>query len=180
MLCPSSAGTSSYLSIDGKPGRQLVFTCMNLQGPGITVLLISWVITLYTLWQMVEMHECVRRATISVCSSDTMGERASGRPPETHATIVSTSSTVTAEADDAGVSCNDLRLLQCSSTSWARPCMCIPLSRSCTLCQIYSLLCPCFTEPSIKNSRCFKLKQPRPYPWSMDASRVLATAFSEK
>ncbi|KAM0880029.1 hypothetical protein ACQ4PT_033853 [Festuca glaucescens] len=28
-------------------------------GPGIAVLVISWVITLYTLWQMVEMHECV-------------------------------------------------------------------------------------------------------------------------
>ncbi|WVZ95273.1 hypothetical protein U9M48_041058, partial [Paspalum notatum var. saurae] len=28
-------------------------------GPGITVLLLSWVITLYTMWQMVEMHEMV-------------------------------------------------------------------------------------------------------------------------
>ncbi|XP_062149836.1 lysine histidine transporter 2 [Alnus glutinosa] len=28
-------------------------------GPGITVLILSWVITLYTLWQMVEMHEMV-------------------------------------------------------------------------------------------------------------------------
>ncbi|KAJ6843068.1 lysine histidine transporter 2-like [Iris pallida] len=28
-------------------------------GPGITVLVIAWVITLYTLWQMVEMHEMV-------------------------------------------------------------------------------------------------------------------------
>ncbi|VAI76204.1 unnamed protein product [Triticum turgidum subsp. durum] len=28
-------------------------------GPGIAVLIISWVITLYTLWQMVEMHEMV-------------------------------------------------------------------------------------------------------------------------
>ncbi|KAM0055602.1 putative amino acid transporter, transmembrane domain-containing protein [Helianthus debilis subsp. tardiflorus] len=28
-------------------------------GPGVTVLIISWVITLYTLWQMVEMHEIV-------------------------------------------------------------------------------------------------------------------------
>ncbi|CAH9054613.1 unnamed protein product [Cuscuta epithymum] len=26
-------------------------------GPGVTVLILSWVITLYTLWQMVEMHE---------------------------------------------------------------------------------------------------------------------------
>ncbi|KAI9123245.1 hypothetical protein K1719_006134 [Acacia pycnantha] len=28
-------------------------------GPGVTVLLLSWTITLYTLWQMVEMHEMV-------------------------------------------------------------------------------------------------------------------------
>ncbi|KAH7847411.1 hypothetical protein Vadar_025767 [Vaccinium darrowii] len=28
-------------------------------GPGVTVLILSWVITLYTLWQMVEMHEMV-------------------------------------------------------------------------------------------------------------------------
>ncbi|CAM8881350.1 unnamed protein product [Rhodiola kirilowii] len=28
-------------------------------GPGIVVLVLSWVITLYTLWQMVEMHEMV-------------------------------------------------------------------------------------------------------------------------
>ncbi|WOG96394.1 hypothetical protein DCAR_0415729 [Daucus carota subsp. sativus] len=28
-------------------------------GPGIVVLILSWVITLYTLWQMVEMHEMV-------------------------------------------------------------------------------------------------------------------------
>ncbi|KAM7483427.1 hypothetical protein LguiB_008010 [Lonicera macranthoides] len=28
-------------------------------GPGITVMVLSWVITLYTLWQMVEMHEMV-------------------------------------------------------------------------------------------------------------------------
>lgn len=29
------------------------------RGPGIAVLVISWIITLYTLWQMVEMHEMV-------------------------------------------------------------------------------------------------------------------------
>lgn len=29
------------------------------RGPGITILVISWIITLYTLWQMVEMHEMV-------------------------------------------------------------------------------------------------------------------------
>ncbi|CAA2954007.1 lysine histidine transporter 1-like [Olea europaea subsp. europaea] len=28
-------------------------------GPGVTVLIISWIVTLYTLWQMVEMHEMV-------------------------------------------------------------------------------------------------------------------------
>ncbi|PHT61243.1 Lysine histidine transporter 1 [Capsicum annuum] len=28
-------------------------------GPGVAVLVISWIITLYTLWQMVEMHEIV-------------------------------------------------------------------------------------------------------------------------
>ncbi|CAI9108592.1 OLC1v1008236C2 [Oldenlandia corymbosa var. corymbosa] len=28
-------------------------------GPGVTVLVASWIITLYTLWQMVEMHEMV-------------------------------------------------------------------------------------------------------------------------
>ncbi|KAI4388759.1 hypothetical protein MLD38_001062 [Melastoma candidum] len=28
-------------------------------GPGVAILVLSWVITLYTLWQMVEMHEMV-------------------------------------------------------------------------------------------------------------------------
>ncbi|XP_057437456.1 lysine histidine transporter 1-like isoform X2 [Lotus japonicus] len=28
-------------------------------GPGVTILVLSWIITLYTLWQMVEMHEMV-------------------------------------------------------------------------------------------------------------------------
>ncbi|KAL3501056.1 hypothetical protein ACH5RR_035505 [Cinchona calisaya] len=28
-------------------------------GPGVTILILSWIITLYTLWQMVEMHEMV-------------------------------------------------------------------------------------------------------------------------
>jgi len=31
----------------------------NNRGPGATVLFLSWIITLYTLWQMVEMHEMV-------------------------------------------------------------------------------------------------------------------------
>ncbi|XWS22679.1 hypothetical protein CRYUN_Cryun29cG0056800 [Craigia yunnanensis] len=28
-------------------------------GPGVTIMILSWIITLYTLWQMVEMHEMV-------------------------------------------------------------------------------------------------------------------------
>ncbi|KAJ3708800.1 hypothetical protein LUZ61_012505 [Rhynchospora tenuis] len=28
-------------------------------GPGIVILILSWLLTLYTLWQMVQMHECV-------------------------------------------------------------------------------------------------------------------------
>ncbi|TKY63128.1 Lysine histidine transporter 2 [Spatholobus suberectus] len=28
-------------------------------GPGVVLLVLSWIITLYTLWQMVEMHEMV-------------------------------------------------------------------------------------------------------------------------
>ncbi|KAK8710784.1 hypothetical protein V6N13_146094 [Hibiscus sabdariffa] len=28
-------------------------------GPGVTIMVLSWIITLYTLWQMVEMHELV-------------------------------------------------------------------------------------------------------------------------
>ncbi|XP_016434983.1 lysine histidine transporter 1 isoform X2 [Nicotiana tabacum] len=31
----------------------------NFRGPGVAVLVISWIITFYTLWQMVEMHEMV-------------------------------------------------------------------------------------------------------------------------
>ena len=30
------------------------------RGPGVVVLVLSWAITLYTLWQMVEMHEMVK------------------------------------------------------------------------------------------------------------------------
>lgn len=29
------------------------------RGPGVAVMVLSWIITLYTLWQMVEMHEIV-------------------------------------------------------------------------------------------------------------------------
>ncbi|KNA08927.1 hypothetical protein SOVF_158270 [Spinacia oleracea] len=28
-------------------------------GPGVTILVLSWIVTLYTLWQMIEMHEMV-------------------------------------------------------------------------------------------------------------------------
>lgn len=31
----------------------------SFRGPGVTVLVLSWIITLFTLWQMVEMHEIV-------------------------------------------------------------------------------------------------------------------------
>jgi hypothetical protein len=33
-----------------------MFSC---RGPGIAVMTLSWIITVYTLWQMVEMHEIV-------------------------------------------------------------------------------------------------------------------------
>lgn len=29
------------------------------RGPGVAVLVISWIVTLYTLWQMVQMHEMI-------------------------------------------------------------------------------------------------------------------------
>lgn len=35
------------------------FSCEHYRGPGVVILILSWVITLYTLWQMVEMHEMV-------------------------------------------------------------------------------------------------------------------------
>ncbi|KAK8948333.1 Lysine histidine transporter 1 [Platanthera guangdongensis] len=35
------------------------FHNVTAMGPGIMVLILSWIITLYTLWQMVEMHEMV-------------------------------------------------------------------------------------------------------------------------
>lgn len=41
----------------------MIKTCSCLydrhRGPGVTILLLSWVITLFTLWQMVQMHEAV-------------------------------------------------------------------------------------------------------------------------
>jgi hypothetical protein len=37
----------------------LICVCVCLRGPGVAILVLSWVITLYTLWQMVEMHEIV-------------------------------------------------------------------------------------------------------------------------
>lgn len=33
--------------------------CVCFRGPGVTIMVMSWIITLYTLWQMVEMHEMV-------------------------------------------------------------------------------------------------------------------------
>lgn len=35
----------------------LGFEC--LRGPGVAALILSWITTLYSLWQMVEMHEIV-------------------------------------------------------------------------------------------------------------------------
>lgn len=32
---------------------------LRYRGPGVLALLVSWVVTLFTLWQMVEMHEAV-------------------------------------------------------------------------------------------------------------------------
>ncbi|CAA6668043.1 unnamed protein product [Spirodela intermedia] len=40
-------------------GVSLSLSLLSPPGPGIAVLVLSWVITLYTLWQMVEMHEMV-------------------------------------------------------------------------------------------------------------------------
>ena len=35
------------------------YNVLLYRGPGVTILILSWIITLYTLWQMVEMHEMV-------------------------------------------------------------------------------------------------------------------------
>jgi amino acid permease len=37
----------------------MVFETNACSGPGVLVLVLSWAITLFTLWQMVEMHEMV-------------------------------------------------------------------------------------------------------------------------
>ncbi|TKY63126.1 Lysine histidine transporter 2 [Spatholobus suberectus] len=36
-----------------------VIDTKHVVGPGVVILVLSWIITLYTLWQMVEMHEMV-------------------------------------------------------------------------------------------------------------------------
>ena len=67
-----SASLTPCLSSAGKISIILVTTNLNQihqkikpvligfsRGPGVAVLVLSWVITLYTLWQMVEMHEMV-------------------------------------------------------------------------------------------------------------------------
>ncbi|XP_010531645.1 PREDICTED: lysine histidine transporter 2-like [Tarenaya hassleriana] len=47
-------------AIVGAGVLSLPYAMANLVwGPGVTVMILSWVITLYTLWQMVEMHEMV-------------------------------------------------------------------------------------------------------------------------
>lgn len=38
---------------------QVLNSLLNFRGPGVAILVLSWVITLFTLWQMVEMHEMV-------------------------------------------------------------------------------------------------------------------------
>ena len=37
----------------------LLYIPVNCRGAGVTIMVLSWIITLYTLWQMVEMHEMV-------------------------------------------------------------------------------------------------------------------------
>ncbi|KAI3452533.1 hypothetical protein Pfo_009197 [Paulownia fortunei] len=37
----------------------MLWQLLDGKGPGVVVLILSWIITLYTLWQMVEMHEMV-------------------------------------------------------------------------------------------------------------------------
>jgi len=39
--------------------RVLNWIWVYFRGPGVAVLILSWIITLYTLWEMVEMHEMV-------------------------------------------------------------------------------------------------------------------------
>lgn len=36
-----------------------LFFCCGCRGLGITILILSWICTLYTAWQMIEMHEAV-------------------------------------------------------------------------------------------------------------------------
>ena len=39
--------------------RKLIFIFVSCRSGGIFLLVVSWLITLYTLWQMVELHEAV-------------------------------------------------------------------------------------------------------------------------
>ena len=39
--------------------KKKIFFSWKHRGPGVVILVLSWIITLYTLWQMVEMHEMV-------------------------------------------------------------------------------------------------------------------------
>lgn len=39
--------------------RKIKVVWFHFRGPGVVILILSWVITLFTLWQMVEMHEMV-------------------------------------------------------------------------------------------------------------------------
>ncbi|TKY63127.1 Lysine histidine transporter 2 [Spatholobus suberectus] len=40
-------------------GVHVNFVICYYRGPGVVILVLSWIITLYTLWQMIEMHEMV-------------------------------------------------------------------------------------------------------------------------
>lgn len=53
---------ASYLYLNSSNSKKklvLNWTLFMCRGPGITMMILSWIITLYTLWQMVEMHEMV-------------------------------------------------------------------------------------------------------------------------
>lgn len=73
LLCLSLLYDYSFTTIDNDPSLIFLFVIQidfsfncfrfldetNCRGPGATVLIMSWIITLFTLWQMVEMHEMV-------------------------------------------------------------------------------------------------------------------------
>ncbi|KAL8137367.1 hypothetical protein V2J09_003368 [Rumex salicifolius] len=50
---------SAFHNVTAMVGAGVLSLPSALSGPGVTILILSWIITLYTLWQMVEMHEMV-------------------------------------------------------------------------------------------------------------------------